>query len=157
MIYSTTEILKYHGMSPISIKIVWVTIYLVLIYSQVSFILSLVYFKSRIFQVSRPTISLSRDALRSARKKWEEWGRGAFSHYGNWGSGGDPSRLKINKTLSFRDTWNKRDLTVLWNSFLRFYSFGKYALFIYSHFLNFYLEEFLIDFAKLHWFTYSFF
>ena len=39
---------------------------------------SLIYFKSRVFQVSRslphPTISLSREALRSARKKWEEWG-----------------------------------------------------------------------------------
>ena len=84
---------------------------------------SLVYFKSCLFRVSfissraspvfqvlrsppSPTISLSRDALRSARKKSEEWRRGAFSRYGNWGSGGDPSRLEINKTLSFRDTWN---------------------------------------------------
>ena len=90
---------------------------------------SLVYFKSllfqvsfisirasRVFQVSRspslPTISLSREALWSARKKCEErWG-GAFSRYGNWGSGGNPSWFEINKTLAFRDTWNKRDLTV---------------------------------------------
>ena len=86
-------------------------------YSQISFIQGLIYLTSRaspVFQVSRssprPTISLSRDALRSVRKKWEEWGRGAFSWYGYWGRGGDPSRLKINTTLSFRDTWNKRDL-----------------------------------------------
>ena len=73
--------------------------------------------ESRLFQVSRspprPTISLSRDALRSVWRKWEEWGRGAFSWYGNWGSGGKLSRLEINKTLSFRDTWNNRDLNVV--------------------------------------------
>ena len=82
-------------------------------YNQVSFISS---WASRVFQVSRspsrPTISLSREVLRSTRKKCEErWG-GAFSRYGNWGSGGNPSRLEINKTLSFRDTSNKRDLIV---------------------------------------------
>ena len=53
-------------------------------YSQVSFISSRA---SRVFQVSRspsrPTISLSHEALWSARKKCEErWG-GAFSRYGN--------------------------------------------------------------------------
>ena len=86
---------------------------------QVLFISRLVYLKSSVSCISsftlppRPTISLSRDVLRSARKKWQEWGRGAFSWYDNWGSGGDPSQLEINKTLSFQDTWNKRDLTVI--------------------------------------------
>ena len=85
------------------------------IYSQVSFISNRA---SRVFQVSRspprPTISLSRDALWSTRKKCEERGvgGGAFSRYGNRGSGGDPSWLEINRTLSFQDTWNRRDLTV---------------------------------------------
>ena len=28
----------------------------------------------------------------------------------------DPSRLETNITLSFRDTWNRRDLTVIWST-----------------------------------------
>ena len=62
---------------------------------QVSFISSRA---SRLFQVSRspprPTISLSRDALRSARKKWEEWGRGAFSWLATEAVVGTPRDLK---------------------------------------------------------------
>ena len=114
------------------------TYQLVTHYSQVSFISSRA---SRLFQVSRspprPTISLSRDTLRSTRKKCEDRGRGAFSWYVNWGSGGSLSRLEINKTLSFLDTWNKRDLIEPFNVGLVCSSLSKMCIFKQDRYRNF--------------------